>query len=910
MPFRLLARHRAVPDAARAAPRRARRRPQLTPSAAERPAPAREDGGAGDHSPRGARRRARLRRRARAARRSPRSGARAPGLRVRAARERRCAAPRLGWALVDGRAARRRRGGDRRASRRAAGRRSAPPPCSASPSRKTSRSSTAPTPTIPWLAVCLPSRWAPEDKVGRHFAEVHAPVADNALLVAAGDSARPPRHRQRALGAVRLDDLGRSAPAPASGARPGRLARGRRCRRARRARLLAQRAPDLHPDARHAARRCSRSASPASRSTPRCARATTRRRLHDALASMSAGGARLPRPRRRVRERLLDWPWRRAHRGAAAGGVKTRADPSPAGIERDADGMPRSPDFGDVYHPRSGALGPGAPRLPRRQRPAGALARPRALRRSSRPASASATTSSRPGQPGATIRSAAGGCTSSRSRPRPLQRGRPRAPRARRRPWRRSPPSSPRRWPPLTCNLHRLAFDDGRRRAAAGLRRRRAPGCRSSSPASTRSSSTASPRRAIRAMWEPRLFKAMARLAAPGATAATWTAARAGARRPDAAPASRSELAPAAAASATSRVARFAPRFTPRPAPRRRRRSSRRSRAAGGEPPVVIVGGGLAGCALACGAGRARPRVAAVRAPPRLARRGLGQCRPASSTASSIAHDGRHARFHRAAAFAARRRGRGGDRAARRARQRRRPAAPRAGDRRSRRDCRRCIDALGLPADYVRRLDARRASATRRRRASPRRPGTSRGGGWVEPRGLARAALAPARRRSALSHSAARSRRCAASRRVAAARRAPARVVAAAETVVLCQRRRRARLLGGASWPVERQPRPDQRPRRRRLAGGRGARACRSPAPATLLPPIDGTVWFGATAQTGRRRSRRCAPTTTAPTSSASRAWSAAAPTSHATRRRSPAASAFAGRAAIGCRSSAPCRCG
>ena len=39
---------------------------------------------------------------------------------------------------------------------------------------------------IPWLAVCLPSHWAPEDKVGRHFAEVHAPVADNALLIAAG----------------------------------------------------------------------------------------------------------------------------------------------------------------------------------------------------------------------------------------------------------------------------------------------------------------------------------------------------------------------------------------------------------------------------------------------------------------------------------------------------------------------------------------------------------------------------------------------------------------------------------------------------------------------------------------------------------------------------------------------------
>ena len=40
---------------------------------------------------------------------------------------------------------------------------------------------------IPWLAVCLPSRWAPEEKVGRHFAQVHAPVADNALLIEAGE---------------------------------------------------------------------------------------------------------------------------------------------------------------------------------------------------------------------------------------------------------------------------------------------------------------------------------------------------------------------------------------------------------------------------------------------------------------------------------------------------------------------------------------------------------------------------------------------------------------------------------------------------------------------------------------------------------------------------------------------------
>ncbi|MBA3591048.1 heme-dependent oxidative N-demethylase subunit alpha family protein [Methylibium sp.] len=41
--------------------------------------------------------------------------------------------------------------------------------------------------TLPWLAVCLPSHWAPRDKVGRSFAAVHGPVADNATLLAAGE---------------------------------------------------------------------------------------------------------------------------------------------------------------------------------------------------------------------------------------------------------------------------------------------------------------------------------------------------------------------------------------------------------------------------------------------------------------------------------------------------------------------------------------------------------------------------------------------------------------------------------------------------------------------------------------------------------------------------------------------------
>jgi dimethylamine monooxygenase subunit A len=38
---------------------------------------------------------------------------------------------------------------------------------------------------VHWLAVCLPSHWAPEQKIGLSFAELHAPVADSQLLTSA-----------------------------------------------------------------------------------------------------------------------------------------------------------------------------------------------------------------------------------------------------------------------------------------------------------------------------------------------------------------------------------------------------------------------------------------------------------------------------------------------------------------------------------------------------------------------------------------------------------------------------------------------------------------------------------------------------------------------------------------------------
>ena len=43
----------------------------------------------------------------------------------------------------------------------------------------------AATGTVPWMCVCVPSHWAPEDKLGKSLDEIHFPVADNAALAAA-----------------------------------------------------------------------------------------------------------------------------------------------------------------------------------------------------------------------------------------------------------------------------------------------------------------------------------------------------------------------------------------------------------------------------------------------------------------------------------------------------------------------------------------------------------------------------------------------------------------------------------------------------------------------------------------------------------------------------------------------------
>lgn len=198
-------------------------------------------------------------------------------------------------------------------------------------------------------------------------------------------------------------------------------------------------------------------------------------------------------------------------------------------------------------------------------------------------------------------------------------------------------------WPPLTPNVHALRFESGRVQlllafgAAETLARElvlQADAFYLDGFAPARNA----------AMWTPQLLKSLARLAAPQATAATWSAARV----------VRDGLAAAGfdvqAAAGPGRkrditLARYAPRFAPAPPPGR-------GRPLRAPHEAIVVGAGLAG------AGVARA----------LAAQGLActvldaQARPAagaSGNRAALFHgtvgagDTPHTRWYRAAAFAA-----------------------------------------------------------------------------------------------------------------------------------------------------------------------------------------------------------------------------------------------------------------
>ncbi|MBE2242610.1 MAG: bifunctional tRNA (5-methylaminomethyl-2-thiouridine)(34)-methyltransferase MnmD/FAD-dependent 5-carboxymethylaminomethyl-2-thiouridine(34) oxidoreductase MnmC [Burkholderiaceae bacterium] len=202
-----------------------------------------------------------------------------------------------------------------------------------------------------------------------------------------------------------------------------------------------------------------------------------------------------------------------------------------------------------------------------------------------------------------------------------------------------------RAWPPLTPNLHRLAFDNDRVELLLALGDVAAwlPEIVASVDAFFLDGFA--PDRNP-AMWQPRVFKALARLAAPGATAATWSAAsvvRAGL----AAAGFEVHSAPGSGGKREITLARYAPRFTPRRAPSRLAASD-----AAGERHALIVGAGLAGCAAAWALAGQGWRSTLFDRHASIAAGGSGN--PAGIFHGTFnADDGAHARFNRAAALQA-----------------------------------------------------------------------------------------------------------------------------------------------------------------------------------------------------------------------------------------------------------------
>jgi len=145
------------------------------------------------------------------------------------------------------------------------------------------------------------------------------------------------------------------------------------------------------------------------------------------------------------------------------------------------------------------------------------------------------------------------------------------------------------------------------------------------------------------AMWEPRLFKAMARLAAPGATVATWTAATAvrdGLRAAGFEP----RLAAGRGGKRDITLARFAPTFRPAAVPVRH--------SPPGDGHALVIGAGLAGCAAAWALAEQGVQVD-------LFERHGSVAAEASGNPGGLFHgvvhaeDGAHARWFRAAALEA-----------------------------------------------------------------------------------------------------------------------------------------------------------------------------------------------------------------------------------------------------------------
>ena len=399
--------------------------------------------------------------------------------------------------------------------------------------------------------------------------------------------------------------------------------------------------------------------------------------------------------------------------------------------------------------------------------------------------------------------------------------------------WLRQLPAA---WPPLAANLHRLAFEGGRVQlllaagdASAELRE---------IVANVDAFLVAEAGAARCVLVEaPRVAKALARLAAPNATLVACGLDEAALKGLQAAGFRVDARSSSAAVGITG--ARHEPHFAPkRPI----------GRPAASNPPdkrVLIIGAGLAGCAAAWALAEQGWHSTVFERQPSIAAEGSGN--PAGLFHGIVnGQDGTHARFNRAAALEAQR-----------------AVTTALADHRTRgavRGLLQLVDAeeavpemrsllqrLHLPADYVRATDADEASALAG--LSLTRPGWFYpGGGWVEPRGLARSFLE--RAGSAVEV------RCGVD--VAALRRdgskwhvlaADGRVIDTAFTVVFANAGEALRLSGGA-WPVE-----SVRGQLSMLSAADAAGLTLPHVPIAgsgyLLPDIEGQLIFGATAAPG-----------------------------------------------------------
>lgn len=279
-------------------------------------------------------------------------------------------------------------------------------------------------------------------------------------------------------------------------------------------------------------------------------------------------------------------------------------------------------------------------------------------------------------------------------------------------------------WPPLTPNLHRLTFESGQVQLLLGL---------GDAPTLARELVARvdafyldgfAPAR-NEAMWSPPLFKSLARLAAPDATAATWSAARL-VRDGLSAAGFEVRAAPGPAAKREITLARYAPRFTPVAPPGRALPASAPSHA-------IVIGAGLAGAATARALAQQGVACTVLDANAHAAAQASGM--PAGLFHGTVgADDTLHTRWHRAASFAAadwvRRAQAGASDGLLRLNSTHDLAAMQA-----------LLAAQHLPASYVQALDA--AQASERAGLALTTPAWwFSAGGWADPRVLVRHALA------------------------------------------------------------------------------------------------------------------------------------------------------------------------